>query len=61
MRLLGEVVTLETELGPWPFIVSSILENTIVLTPIPKGMTEADLGRKFPGARIEPARYFATH
>ena len=55
---LGETVTLETECGPITFIGTQVLRipqepySRMVLTPIPPGMTERDLGRKFTGARM---------
>ena len=53
---LGEIVERETAIGPQQFIVTSRLDaGFVVLTPVPPGMTDQDLGRKFPAALVELA------
>lgn len=53
---LGETVTRATHnMGDRQFVVTQMLNGgtAVVLTPIPEGMTVADLGRRFTGAMVE--------
>jgi len=56
--MMGEIIERQTFLGPRRFMRTSILkpmpdEVIAVLTPIPDGMDDLDLGRKFVASLVE--------